>query len=1349
MKKRAASLLLCLVLLCLLLPAAALAADTLDVAMADCTRIGSYTDEEYPVYYYAPEEAGTASSVRFPDFSGSMGPESMIASVCGNAYVSAADTAPISDDYLAGDWAERSDSDWTPAAGWETLDFTGCHVYWLMDDHYDTYYFVLRLPDEPAPAYPFASAAGTVSRVTENGYAYDTDWDGKPDARADLYTVSVPFGTQADTLTFSEARIAYCYDADGVYLSSCAADAQAGYADNGQTGETAACVRLTQAGALPARVVVQTPYTAEWKSDTLYAVQYEYTHTFTVKVDGLVMTGVTASPNAYRYYDSYHQTTTTVMVYTVAVPQGTKTAELYTGDNVLLYNYDADGNYLAGWYTGEAMYTGGTVATVTLDSNGDGKTDFVQVQTPYDTAWNSTLLYAVTFDDGTSGGTTPAGPTGNATVDGLLTGISAANTENAGQWWITDMAAYAAAFPDAAAKTTAAARQAAVNRAIDAAGKHGASDTDCAMAILALTASGADPEKLYRVNSNTPFSAVEALSAAAHSESPWSAPYTLMAYHQGDYAGTEDYEAALVRALLDSQQADGSWEEYGTVDTTANVLAGLAFYAGDAEVDAAIEKAVAYLSGQMRPDGTFDGGYGANANSTAMVIVGLAAAGVDPATDARFVHNGVSALDGLLSFALADHSGFGYQSSASYNDSATEQGFRALIAAAQVRRTGAAYNVYDFSANAVSPAHATGSGSTQSPEPSTGDTITVTVTVKATDGYWLNHNKVTLPGDGATVYHAFVKALERAGMTQTGAEDGYVRSITKNGVTLAEFGGGENSGWLYKVNGKLPDVGLTEYDLSDGDRILWYYTVDWTRDPDAGKYAEPEITPVTPPVPEQPALPFADVPANAWYAAPVEAVWRAGWMNGTDGTTFAPSGTLSRAMLVTILHRLAGADTPAATAFPDVPSGAWYAGAAAWAAKTGVVTGYADGRFGPDDPVTREQIAAMLRRCAAGLGCDVSKRAPLTGFADAAAVSPWAQESVQRAVGSGIIGGADGGRLLPGGYATRAEAAAMLQRFAEKVLPTAGTAAQPSAAEAALQRAAAAVLAAAPTPVPGSIGGDWAVLGLARAGADVPAGYYADYYDAVAAHVRDCQGVLHERKYTEYSRTILALSAIGCDARDVAGYDLTLPLGDYEKTVRQGINGPVWALLALDSRDYPMPQDPQAKTQATRQRYVDCILAAQREDGGWSMTDGPSDPDMTAMALQALARYQAQENVGAAVRRGLACLSALQASDGGFASQGTPGAESCAQVLVALGELGVPADDARFVKPGGSVLDALLRYQLADGGFCHTAGGERNEMASEQALYALAAQQRAANGEDSLYRMSGAPALCACPAAAA
>ena len=101
------------------------------------------------------------------------------------------------------------------------------------------------------------------------------------------------------------------------------------------------------------------------------------------------------------------------------------------------------------------------------------------------------------------------------------------------------------------------------------------------------------------------------------------------------------------------------------------------------------------------------------------------------------------------------------------------------------------------------------------------------------------------------------------------------------------------------------------------------------------------------------------------------------------------------------------------------------------------------------------------------------------------------------------------------------------------------------------------------TPQVGSIGGEWAVLGLARSGYDVPDSYYQDYYATVEAYVTACDGKLHDKKYTEYSRVIVALSSIGKDARNVAGYDLTKPLGDYEKTIWQGLNGPIWALIAL------------------------------------------------------------------------------------------------------------------------------------------------------------------------------------------
>ncbi len=280
-------------------------------------------------------------------------------------------------------------------------------------------------------------------------------------------------------------------------------------------------------------------------------------------------------------------------------------------------------------------------------------------------------------------------------------------------------------------------------------------------------------------------------------------------------------------------------------------------------------------------------------------------------------------------------------------------------------------------------------------------------------------------------------------------------------------------------------------------------------------------------------------------------------------------------------------------------------------------------------------------------------------------------------------------------------------------------------------------------PHVGSIGGEWAVLGLARSGYAVPAGYFQDYYARVEACVREKEGVLHTRKYTEYSRVIVALSAIGKDARSVAGYDLTYPLGDYEKTIWQGINGPVWALIALDSADYPMPVNAGAATQATRQMYVERILECQLEDGGWSLQgSGGADPDLTGMALQALAKYRAQPAVERAVERALTCLSALQQQDGGYSSWGSANSESCAQVLVALCELGISLEDARFVKDGHTVLSALLTYYRPGSGFLHTAeGGGSSLMATEQGLYALAAAARAGRGENSLYRMTDALVL--------
>lgn len=263
-------------------------------------------------------------------------------------------------------------------------------------------------------------------------------------------------------------------------------------------------------------------------------------------------------------------------------------------------------------------------------------------------------------------------------------------------------------------------------------------------------------------------------------------------------------------------------------------------------------------------------------------------------------------------------------------------------------------------------------------------------------------------------------------------------------------------------------------------------------------------------------------------------------------------------------------------------------------------------------------------------------------------------------------------------------------------------------------------------PQVGMIGGEWAVLGLARGGADVPDGYFEGYLSRAEEYVKACGGVLSENKYTEYSRVVIALTALGVDPRSFAGYDLTAPLSDVEKTVRQGINGAVYALLALDCGGYS----------GGREEYIDKILSLRLDCGGFSLSGGSPDADVTATALQALSKYTDRAEIREAVSSAVDCLSKIQEADGGFSSGGAETSESCAQVLTALCELGIDVNDSRFVKNGNTVLDALLTYRTADGGFEHTRGGGALLMSTEQAYYALADFERVSGGETSLYNMT-------------
>lgn len=269
------------------------------------------------------------------------------------------------------------------------------------------------------------------------------------------------------------------------------------------------------------------------------------------------------------------------------------------------------------------------------------------------------------------------------------------------------------------------------------------------------------------------------------------------------------------------------------------------------------------------------------------------------------------------------------------------------------------------------------------------------------------------------------------------------------------------------------------------------------------------------------------------------------------------------------------------------------------------------------------------------------------------------------------------------------------------------------------------------TPTVNSTGGEWMVIGLARSGRTVPAGYYDNVVEYVKAKA-DANERLHPAKVTDNARVILALTAIGKDVTNVGGHNLLKGLDSMDYVQAQDINGPIFTLIALDSHNYPTMGD------VTREKLIQVILDAQLNDGGWNLSAENADPDMTAMAIQALAPYyKTNETVKAAVDKALEALSALQRSDGGFGSWDTVNSESCAQVIVALTALGIdPTADSRFVKNGHTVLDALAGFYVTGGGFRHTAGGERNDMATEQGYYALAAYYRFANAQTRLYDMS-------------
>ena len=291
--------------------------------------------------------------------------------------------------------------------------------------------------------------------------------------------------------------------------------------------------------------------------------------------------------------------------------------------------------------------------------------------------------------------------------------------------------------------------------------------------------------------------------------------------------------------------------------------------------------------------------------------------------------------------------------------------------------------------------------------------LSVTFQLHTDTEMWIAPSVIGDLPESTTAMDVFRQVLAANGYSYE-AKGSYVQAVIKpDGTKVAEFSKGPNSGWVFRVNGEFPDVAMQDCRLSDGDVIEVFFTADYMDEP--GMF-----------------LPFTDV-TNHWAYSAIKRVYTRGWMVGMDEKTFAPDQQLSRAMLAVILYAMAG--EPAVTGdgpFTDVPAGCWYTDAIVWAAQNGIVCGFGDGTFRPNEAVTRAQAAVMLYGYAAFTGADVTARADLSAYSDAGQIPAWAMDAMQWANARRLIVGRDSSHLAPNGGATRAEMAAILSAYIGK-----------------------------------------------------------------------------------------------------------------------------------------------------------------------------------------------------------------------------------------------------------------------------------------------------------------------------
>lgn len=785
----------------------------------------------------------------------------------------------------------------------------------------------------------------------------------------------------------------------------------------------------------------------------------------------------------------------------------------------------------------------------------------------------------------------------------------------------------------------------------------------------------------------------------------------LIAIDSNNYTVPEDAlwnREEIISAILDKRNAEGLWSwtinDPADIDTTAMVLTALAPYKDKSEVKDAIEKAVNWLSIIQLYNGGFNGGFGENTSTAAYVLTALTALDIDPKGD-KFTKPNGNLVDNISTYILEDGSFLSTIGGETDEAFATPQGLLALVSYEKfLQGKGSVYDLTELPLLVIGETNCSGGSTPGSTLPTTPGEIkkqTITISVRTHESTILS-SKTLEVNEGATALSALLDELGGRVETSGSGSAGYVIAIDG----LAEFDHGPTSGWKYSVNGYFPSSGAGSYKLSNGDQLEWVYVL---KDDEAAKEkaamggsvitAKPDgvtvavfesFEKIKSDSQKQNAILNKEQKMPLVEAQKLKETLTSNNVNvektviPTEETVIA-SPKVDEAKI--IIPKQALPEQKTIKIEELAPS----------------TTTNSEGNLKSSIYQFSPKGTKFDKPVYISINIPIVEDDDIDNF-----VMAWLDEEKNQWVPIPTVIDAKTGTItgqvnhftkfavIDNKQQTKFDKTAELEKLIQH-LQTDKTQSE------------------------------WEDFGLARLEKTDNKAVLAE----IGKKLKEANGYF--RKITDYERYVLTIEALGGDPTNIAGFNLIEKIYNNERMTMQGTNGLIFALIALDSRNYQVP----SSAKWTREAILAAILANQNKDGGFTLVNGDaSDVDITAMAISSLVNYKGKPEVKTSIDKAVNWLSTVQQASGGFIVDGSENSESASQVIIALTSVGIDPQGALFTKANGNVVTNLLSYQTKDGGFANLKNEKSNQMASEQAMLALLALDHYSKNLTSIYQFA-------------